>query len=1203
MPPRRSEAQPRRLRANRRSLGRPLGSSPPPRPVAKEAASPVATMAAVRPQERPVPRTAVPGRCTEPGGTGGEALWRRHLQRPEGRGAGADLCADRALTLPLGWNLEEERWALREDQKLCRSRARKYLIETNRRRRAFEERQKQREEKEQRFREQVLQQRKIKFRETTEKFQRAHLPASQYKQIVQKKAAFQLEEALEQIKGSVLASGLCLPSRNKTTFRTTDDTSYSSASRNGYSHQEQISAMVGLDKTVRESSRTSVDSNQLLFQKNLKEMQQLLEKQHLSNLENFHKEVKRTDDSESLSSLDSLEAGEQNGNYTPSSESSLTTTCDCAPYIPGKSQIRSNDMFYAAENTSKNMHLNNCQRNLDSQNNHNDLPTEDLLAKRNVLTLAEHTNNTEEESSVSHRSGIKVAEFSTSGNQESSVNKAFPLLQNIKEERNNSSSGVASTLATGHSVFSPIKAWASPDSIPGERVQDLTQNQSFKMTPQKRSKSVQTSTEPIATSRILFPNQRCFSGISSPADVLPKDRNVSTDFLKNTLGKVSETKEENIKSIDDIDQGSSLFQDIPNASALCNVKKQNNKEEEKANAVETMSFVSDTELGFGTPAQHNSQKNIYDRKRAKLVRGILKKEAKAVVMNHGIFFGTRPVSSIRDSLELAKSQKKSAENTKNSRKLKWCDQINQIIAENDESWYEESTNEISSAQLYCVQTVSNAPCANSCMGAHPSNTMFTENHHENSHISRPNANSAKSNKECTPLNMFMSPGSSFPKKVWMISKHEESKSPESSNNDKIHEGNQHKNKAKITRRPRPIRDQLFSVPRSSRGTGTVLRLQSATESRAAQGRMLAPQPPSAPALGSKRGKTRASPAARQPLPSSHPQDTTTHGNSLNERQALLADQILNKSTQGSSESITCSSEVATVLFTPRCRTSCELLAKHTGSVSSGPTTGCQQCSVTCTEQRANTENRLHLDHIPTAEEKAVWKGARIALTPKDPAAGVIQHHMSHYNNSHKTECQPCKAPVSRIPAGDSSQKTCFKASSRMNKLGFFHANSSVPVTKQRQIFNNSENKHRAFTEQRRQTVASKRWKPTYHVQNSLHNVQLRPVQSAFDPAQNTNNTYRPDEVSESTAQFLVAEKLISTAAAEDEILAAMGSVQPARQPLLLNTAPHLGMSALSIEEEKIFQSLDHLNQRLQNVQEAITRNPSASRVLQTITPF
>lgn len=62
----------------------------------------------------------------------------------------------------------------------------------------------------------------------------------------------------------------------------------------------------------------------------------------------------------------------------------------------------------------------------------------------------------------------------------------------------------------------------------------------------------------------------------------------------------------------------------------------------------------------------------------------------------------------------------------------------------------------------------------------------------------------------------------------------------------------------------------------------------------------------------------------------------------------------------------------------------------------------------------------------------------------------------------------------------------------------------------------------------------------------------------------------------------MAEKLASTPAAEDEILAAMEGMQPVRQPFLLTRAPCLGMSALSVEEEKIFQSLDRLNQRLQS---------------------
>ena len=45
--------------------------------------------------------------------------------------------------------------------------------------RAFEEKRKEQEEREQQIREQILQQRKEKFEEVTEKFQRAHIPLSQ----------------------------------------------------------------------------------------------------------------------------------------------------------------------------------------------------------------------------------------------------------------------------------------------------------------------------------------------------------------------------------------------------------------------------------------------------------------------------------------------------------------------------------------------------------------------------------------------------------------------------------------------------------------------------------------------------------------------------------------------------------------------------------------------------------------------------------------------------------------------------------------------------------------------------------------------------------------------------------------------------------------------------------------------------------------
>ncbi|KAI1242029.1 hypothetical protein IHE44_0005543 [Lamprotornis superbus] len=957
---------------------------------------------------------------------------------------------------------------------------------------------------------------------------------------VQTKAAFQLEEALEQIKGSVLT-----PNINKINFRTTDDTSSSSASRSDSFHQKQNSAMFGCDEIIQESSRTDMDSHQLLFQKNLKEIQQLLEKQHLNSLENFHQEVKETDDSASLMSLDSLEAGEQNGNCTTQSESSFTTQCDCALYDPEKCQTRNNGLLHTDQSTSKNAHLNNCLRNVDLLHHHN-IPIHDLLAKYNVLTPAEHANISEEESSASHRSRKQPAEFSTSGKQRSSVSNAFSFLQNRKD-RSKPSSGTAHTFTIGHPVFNPIRAWDSPDSFPGEKIQDLMQDQSFKMTPQERTKSMQASSQPVATSVILFCNQGCSTGIPSTADVLPKDKNISTGFLKNTLGKMTETKEENIKCINDIISETSLFQGIPNASVLLEVKQQNNKGG-KGNIIETMSLLPDAEFNSDTPAQKNILKNnILERKRTKLFTSILKKDSKyepshfkAVVTDHGISFGTQRMSSIRDSLELAKIKKKSAENEKFNRKLKWCDQIDEIIIENNEKCYEKSISEISSSQLQCVQTANNAPKNNLSIVAQPSNPMFIKNHQENSHISKPNVNTEKSNKEYPSQDIFTPTGSFSAKKAWMLSKDEASKPPVCSNNATIKEGGQLKNKAKIARRATSVRVQSHFMPKKTRGT--MIQLQSATEANKTQkapGKYLTPHPPSTPLPGDRSVENTASPGC-QSLPPASLQATSASNSDCTDRHVVLASQVLKRNSAENSENAAGCAGLVTAISTPDCSTAkYESWAKNTCSVNNVQASACQDHSVTCSERRpVNTENELQLYHIPAAGKiSTFWHGAHSTQAPKDSATG------------------------------------------------------GVPVTRQNQVFDNYENKHRAFSECRRQNIVSKIWKPAHHAQvNIKYYKKLKCYLSSkwkeFQEYHRFPFSFEVppviSSVSESTAQFLVAEKLASTPVAESKILAAMDHVKPAGQPSLLKRALCPGRSALSIEEQKIFQSLDCLNQKLQN---------------------
>ncbi|KAM4742744.1 centrosomal protein of 126 kDa [Anableps anableps] len=114
-------------------------------------------------------------------------------------------------------NLETERQHLAQQQKLCKVRARKFLLETNRRRKALEEQKKQRDTEEQRLRENILQQRRQQILEATQRFQRAHLPLSQrYRQTVRRNAT-NIEDALNEIQGS-----LCWYTPNSSELSTTN---------------------------------------------------------------------------------------------------------------------------------------------------------------------------------------------------------------------------------------------------------------------------------------------------------------------------------------------------------------------------------------------------------------------------------------------------------------------------------------------------------------------------------------------------------------------------------------------------------------------------------------------------------------------------------------------------------------------------------------------------------------------------------------------------------------------------------------------------------------------------------------------------------------------------------------------------------------------------------------------------------------------
>ncbi|CAM5073233.1 unnamed protein product [Natator depressus] len=1168
-----------------------------------------------------------------PGGPGWRSLFRPEPDSARQSHAGTfagSACA--TLKFLLERDLEEEREALLEDQKICRSRARKHCIETNRRRKALEEKQKAEEEKELRFREQILKQRKLKLQEATEKFQRAHLPFSQRRRIVQRKPAPRLEEALEQIQGSVLTSRLYLSSsnRHKSSCRTTDSPSDSSASKNGFLHWKQISTNGGYDKMIQENSGTNLDSDQLLFQQNLEEMQRLLEEQHLSSLANFHQEVNQITNYDSPSSLDSLEAGEQNENYTTPSETSLTTQWDDSIlYNSQKSQSTNKSFLDTPDLTfSKNQHVNNWLINLNSQNSQPNTPCHDTLAKQNVLIPAENVHNPKQKSFVP--SGTeKRTEICTSDNQITFVNSPYTFMQNRKEEKNNMlkvpSSGMVSrqsSLATGSPVFKSSKAWATSDPTPRERVPDSVQEQSSEQTQQRRTtSSVQTSNQPMATPVILPPKQWNSTGVHNStfsANLLQKGKNTNTVPCTDDLNNLSETKDENIKNFNSINQGSSLFQDTSNASILCNTDQEEDKKEEKGNVAEAMSPLSNAKFNCDLSEHHRYlRNNMHERKGVKLPKSILKKESKyenycfkAVVMNRRICFGNQTASSIRDSLELAKIKEKNAENQKTNKKLRWFDEIDKIVVEDDEECSEKNTTGVSQAQLQPSYVQSKLNAANNNLRSIPActtNSICTENHQDYPSISTKIVAAGGSERDCMPLRSFVSTGYHFAKQAWMASKGDESKPPAYSGDSKIQKGNLHKGKTKIIRRPRSAKTQSGFTSKNRKGT--IIRPQSASEVHKvikAQGKIIVPHPPPKPVPGNRTDQNVADTMC-QPVNSSKLQSNTTNGNYVNARHLLPADQVLNRTTIENNKSITCSSDLVTVtLATPPSYnvSPSEPLEKTNYTVNNIQTIAQQDSLITGTKRKpVCAENGLHLDRTPTDEEiNLLWQGVNSALAQKDYAAGGFQHYDVHYNNSCSTNLQPTKANISHVTIDGGNLLTSFK-SSRMN--GFFSSssNGAVPVIRRKQISDNSENKRRVLLEQRRQIVTSAGRRPTHHAQNTVHTVQLSPFQCAFEPVQTVSGIPNSDEVSESTAQFLLAENLAGTSVTEGEILAAMETVQPPGQTMVLTKAQRRGMSALSLEEQKILQSLDRLNQRLQNVQETIAKNLSTSSVLQIISPL
>ncbi|XP_040902677.1 centrosomal protein of 126 kDa [Toxotes jaculatrix] len=234
--------------------------------------------------------------------------------------------------------LEKERQLLVEEQKLCKARARKFSQETQRRRRALEERRKQWDVQEQRLRESILQQRRQRVQDATERFQRAHLPPSQRRRQSFRRHVPNIEDVLSQLQGSLSSytqQSSFLSSNSNISRSCTPCPKPPTVSKS--SHRQALSALEAYTKLLQEQSMTSVKKTQ--------ETEETQEKQQDHSPQDIH--LSDCCNSESFSSKDSLETEDPK-------QSTSNLQCSYSSFLldsekPPPNLRKQNDFFPASD--------------------------------------------------------------------------------------------------------------------------------------------------------------------------------------------------------------------------------------------------------------------------------------------------------------------------------------------------------------------------------------------------------------------------------------------------------------------------------------------------------------------------------------------------------------------------------------------------------------------------------------------------------------------------------------------------------------------------------------------------------------------------------------------------------------------------------------------------------------------------------------
>ncbi|XP_029302392.1 centrosomal protein of 126 kDa [Cottoperca gobio] len=819
--------------------------------------------------------------------------------------------------------LEDERQLLVEEQKLCRSRSRKFSLETNRRRKALEERRKQWDVQEQRLVENILKQRRQRVQDATERFQRAHLPPSQRRRQSFRRNVPNIEDALNEIQGSLSSytrQSSFLSSNSYLSRSCTSSPKPPTVSKS--THRQALSAVEAYTKLLQEQSMTCFKNSQQTEKTPERQQDPSPQDSHLSDSCN----------SESLSSKDSLE------NEDPDHSAKNLQYSDPSFFLdsekPHPHLRKQNDLLPSSGVTSYSAMM----------------LLGDNLPQSKKLHGPEQKKE-EDSEGPNNKMHFSKASWGFTSNEQTVETEAQPALHNcnlftfcdiISADPEHFEGTSSLNSPCDKIIFTNREARGSTalESCPKqEALLDL------------RQKAVQLK-HPSATGIILpakdgNSKDTLFGPLTKPNIFL----NNSTTDNASQEGTLQQTGKESHNLSSQKEPSAS----INNLNKVSNQKPKTEKPINEASLqhARLSNIQSDTKCPEEEvqtwPVSVSTSHSVC---KVRFIKGILKKQSKymsgdatCVYGSGRLIFAKQVALAIRDSVELTRTKTKDVEgNNSVKKKLRWFDEVQEEIdimtQMKGKSFNLSQSNNNSEDHQLSLATVSGA--------SKPGHSM-------------------------TPP---ASTGYHFTKQAWADVGVQVSLPQEQADEVKVPHSSTRTGGPKVPRRERSARAGAGPVSTRTR-KGTVIRPQSATEvSQIAktQGKIMMPRPP--PRTESVEEKTMC--IAKTPSGMDHA--------SVNCKQALAVEQGLHKDNSEDFFSPFTHSVIRTdrtVTYTPLPPSYTYPVSK--GNTKSSPSSGHQEAQG-CSRRRGMVYNEkgLCLDCTPTDEEiSQLWHGVRSALTTKD----------------------------------------------------------------------------------------------------------------------------------------------------------------------------------------------------------------------------